>query len=109
MTDTATLDLDIGATGTGTIEVDGHDVSKDARGFDVKVRANQLTEITLHLGAFDLKGSVRAHLEKIGVIAPRPDREFLAEAIAKRFPALLAQYSQYTVADFLLQQLDPQP
>lgn len=32
----------------------------------------------------------------------RPDREALAEAIAKRFPALLAQYSQFTVADFVL-------
>lgn len=30
-------------------------------------------------------------------------RELLADAIAERFPAILAQYSQYKIADFVLE------
>lgn len=61
---TARLRLHLSPTGTGTVELDGQDVSAAVIGVDLCTRAGRFTEATLHLLAVELdtEADVRLHL-----------------------------------------------
>jgi hypothetical protein len=76
------ISINVNPAGYGTVEIDGQRI-RHLKGFDVKARAGELTEVTLHAEAWSvdmdcggfvsLRPEIQESLIALGWTPPKPD------------------------------------